>query len=426
MQAFTVLFGRSIFRLAQFVAFLIFARILSPEEFGWFGIITTAMLLAATLGSLGLRQSIAYEIGQRRLSPSEALGTALLVWPVLTLLSASVVFFIYGRDLPNHTTAQALGIIFVGVGGAILLMMLQGKFLGSGAISAFSLSESMPRVALMLSSIGLLLLGAVTLQNALWAHVLGYAVTLPVAFWLASRGIGRMALQVRKLVGMLRYGVIFAVNLLLITLCTRVSMFIIEHLSGAAAAGEFFAAVRVHEIFLEIATALGMVLFSNAARREEGTSVIGRSARIACWMFWAFMGLAGFIALAAPLVLTSLIGVKYAAAGPILQILALSLAPAAACKIIYPTLAGSGRPAFGTPIIIACLLANVGLTVVLVPDFGAIGGAVALVVGQYILFAGYILICRYRMDVPVAYFLIPRLADARRIARSSVRRFRRR
>lgn len=421
-QALTVLFGRGVIRVAQFVAFLIFARMLSPEDFGWFGILTTAMLLAATLGSLGLRQSIAYEVGQKRLTVGEALGTALAVWPLLALASGVVVFLLYGRDLPKCTPLQAAGIIFIGVGSAILLMMLQGKFLGDGAINSFSLSESIPRVALMLFAGALLLLGGVDLQTALWAHVGGYAIAIPVALWLAFRGAGRISIRLRRLGGMLRYGVVFAINLLLITLCSRISMFIIERISGPAAAGEFFAAVRVHEIFLEVATALGMVLFSNAARREEGAAVLGRSARIACWMFWLFVALAGFVALAAPLVLTMLIGSKYAAAGPVLQILALCLAPAAASKIIYPTLAGSGRPAFGTPVIIACLVANIGLAVVLVPGSGAIGGAIALVVGQYVLFAGYVLLCRFRFGLPVALFLVPRWSDAKIISQAVVKK----
>lgn len=423
-HAFTVFFGRGIIRLSQFIAFLILARLMTPAEFGWFGIITTAMTVAAMCGSLGLRQSIAYKIGQGKLGPNEALGTAFFMWPVLAVAASGLVFVLYGRNLPQVTTLQAAAIVLVGVSSAILLLMLQGKFLGEGSINYFSITESIPRIALMIFTVALLILGSVNLQAALWAHVCGFVIGIPVAVILAFRNSERWSLRLDEAGSMLRYGIVFAFNLVLITLCSRISMFLIERYMDAAKAGEFYAAVRVYEIFLEVATAFGMVLFSNAARQAEGASIINRNARISCWMFWFFIAMAVFVAVGAPVMVTLMIGEQYALAGSMLQILAIGLAPAAACKVIYPSLAGAGKPGFGSPVIVACLAVTSLLAVVLVPRMGANGGAVAVVVGQYVLFAGYILTCRLRYKVTVRDFLVPRGADLRVIVVATVNRLR--
>lgn len=417
-HAVAVILGRGAIRVSQFLAFLILGRLLTPAEFGWFGILTTAIALAAIIGSLGLRQAFAYEIGQKRISSGAAAGTALTLWPLMTVFSALVLFALYGHQLPSLSPVQAAGIITVGVAGSLLLTLLQGINLGQGHLSEFSLSDALPRIALAVLAVALALAARVSLQSALWAYVSGFALTAPLLMWLAMRGAGSLSVSFSNFSRMLRYGLIFALNLLLVTLCARLSMFVIGHISGPAAAGEFYAAVRVNEMFLEGANAFAMVLFSNAARQDRDVSVLDRNARIACWMFWLFAILAGVIALTAPLVITAMLGPQYAAAGPALQILALSLAPVAACKVIYSTLAGSGHPGYGTLILLICVTTNGALAIILVPAIHIIGGVLALVVSQYILFTGYVIVCRVRFKVPVRSFIIPRRSDMKMIARS--------
>lgn len=410
-QVLTALLGRGVVRISQLVTFLLLARLMTPAEFGWFGIMTTAITIAGLLGSLGLRQSFGYEIGQKHRTPAEAAGTALVLWIPLSIASAAAVFVLYGRQLPGISPLEAACIIFVGVAASLLVMLLQGINLGRGDIRAFAVSESVPRVALMVLSIVLALFGTITLESSLWAFGGGFTIAAPLVLWLALSGTGRMRASFRRLGQTVRYGLIFAFNLLLITVCARLSMFVIERYAGASAAGEFFAAVRVNEIFLEAASTVGMVLFSSAARQETNDTVINRSARIACWMFWLFMVLGGLVMLVAPVAVRLLAGSDYSAAGPALQILALSLAPTAASKIIYPTISGSGDPHFGTPIIITSLIFTGAAAFTLVPSMGLQGGAIALVGGQYLLFAGYVILCRRKYQVPFRIMLLPKWQD---------------
>jgi O-antigen/teichoic acid export membrane protein len=299
---------------------------------------------------------------------------------------------------------------------------MQGVFLGKGQIWAFGLSDALPRIALMVGALALAFMARVNLETALWLQVLSFLVPMPVIVWLALWRSGRLGTALRRLRPMLGYGLIFAFNLFLVTLNSRLAIFAIEAFTGADEAGQFYAAVRVYEIFLEVAAATGMVLFSQATRSRDVASTMGQGMRLSAWFFWLFLAVGVAVASVAPFLLALILGEQYREAAPILQILALSLAPAAATKMIYPLLAGTGRPYFGTPTIAASLALNVVLTVALVPHWGGTGGAAALVAGQYALLAGYAITCKRKLGIPASDIFNPRLISLmRRRAAPAVR-----
>lgn len=411
-QVFTVLFGRGLIRIAQLITFVLLARTLSASAFGWFGILTSAVALAATLGSLGLRQSFAYWIGQRRITQASAVATALLLWIPLSAASAVVVYLVSGADLPIGSQVISALIVFTSMAGLILITLLQGVHLGRGDIRAFTLGDTLPRVFLLAGIAVLAFSRFMTLESSLWAQAICYLLTVPVALWFATRSnTAAYRPEIGRVPGMLRYGIFFALNLFLITLCSRLSMFVIQYFDGADAAGQFYAAVRVNEIFLEASTALSMVVFSRTARHEDGRSLLTDSAKMAAWLFWGFLVIAALIAIGAPLLVEVVLGHRYAAAAPALQVLGLCLAPTAASKVVYSTVAGAGRPAFGTPVIAVSLAVNFIAAWLLVPVAGVTGGAVALVVGQVVLLLGYAFLLRARYRIPVRTFFLPERED---------------
>lgn len=413
-QILTVVSGKVLTRGAQLVTFVVLARFLSPEEFGWYGIITTSLALATILGGLGLRQSLAFWIGQQRMTAGEAGATALVIWPLLAGAASLVLMLTIGGSVVADNTAVRIALV-VSISAALIIDLLQGVNLGQGRIREFASVENLPKTLLMLGVLALAALGVASLDNVLWAHAGGLLLAVPVLGWLALRRAGRMRIRFRAIIPMVGYGVIFALNLFFLMLGARISMFIIEANFGSAAAGRFFAASRVSEILLEVATAAGMVLFANAARVDRSSPTISRNLRASCGMFWLFLVGAIAVVLAAPALVSVLAGDQYVSAGPALQVLALGLAPAAAAKLIYPTLAGSGRPYFGTPIILVSLLTNFALALLLVPEYSLVGGAIAMVVGQYVLFAGYVLLASRTFNMPVRDFILLRSDDLRAV-----------
>lgn len=416
-QIMTMVFSKGVIRVSQLVAFVFLARALTPTEFGWFGIITSAIALTATLGTLGLRQSFAYEIGQDRLTAGQALGTALSLTPIMVATGTGVLMLIYGDDIHDLLGGLGFWIIVLALFGAMLLMMVQGIALGHGDINAFAWGEAIPRLVLLVGVVIFGLVGLLTLSNSLWVQAATYLAPLPLLVYLGLKHGSRIGLAFRRLLPMIRFGVVVAFNMFMVLLCTRVSMFALERLIDADASGQFFAAIRVTEIFLDIATAVGLVLFSHTARSKDMKVAVSEAMAIAGWLFWLFLLLAVPIIFLAPMLLTLVVGNEYAEAVPALQILALSLAPWASHKMLYPALAGSGHPASGTPVLISGLALNIALALWLIPTMGINGGAFAFVGGQTALMIGYAIVCRIKFGIPIHSLFLP----PRKILKSGIR-----
>lgn len=411
-DAFTVLFARGFIRLAQLGSFVILARYLSPTDFGWFGLVTTAMALAATIGSLGLRQSTAFQIGRGQISAGEGVGTILASWLPLATIASVVVTIAYDWNLPGVSSSATAAAMFVGISCTMLIMMLQGVLLGRSEIRSFSTTETLPRVVLAVLSLALAVTGFASAITAVWAQAISFLLIVPVAILLSRSGTDGLGFRIDRIPSLVAYGIAFAINLFLITLCARISMFVIERIDSASSAGVFFAAIRVNDIFLEAASALGLVVFSRSVQEADTSRVVQKTARVACWMIWSFAAAAIVTAASAPFLVRIVLGNAYESAGTALTVLAIGLPAAAANKVIYPAIAGQGRPWFGTVVIFISLAVNTSLAALLVPKIGILGGAAALVAGQYAMLAGYIITCNRSFGVTIRSFLLPSSRDA--------------
>src|SRR5690606_25246818 len=160
----------------------------------------------------------------------------------------------------------AASAIAVAVAGSMLLIMLQGVYLGRGDIRSFTKSETTPRVLLAIIALAIVGLSAENVASPIWAYSAAFAVAACLGIRLALTDGSPLRPRLGLLGKLFGYGAAFALNLFLITLCSRVSMFIISHNFDATHAGRFFAAIRINDIVLEAATAVGLVVFSKAVK----------------------------------------------------------------------------------------------------------------------------------------------------------------
>jgi O-antigen/teichoic acid export membrane protein len=268
--------------------------------------------------------------------------------------------------------------------------------------------------------------GLLDLSTSLIVQVCGAALALPIVMYLAMKGSRSCRPRLDALPSMIRYGFAFAANLFLITLLTRIPMMLMGFWDLHTSAGHYFAALRVNEIFLETAATVGLVLFSRAIRDSDAAvSMPHQNSRIACWFFYVF-SLAGLmVALIATTLVTVILGDSYSGSAPVLAIMAIGLGPAAASKIVYSTIAGTGKPWFGTIAIVTALACTTAGTVVLVPEFDVYGAAVSVVFGQFALYTFYAVSSNTKFGVPINDFFVPRVEDGRSIAISIWKRLRR-
>lgn len=405
-QVATLIVTRGLTRGAQVISFLILARVLSPAGLGVYGVLTTAVLIATQLGNLGLRQASAYTIGRQTMADGEVGMTLLFLWPLLSAATVAGVL-IFNGDL-----ARQNGVVLpvaIAIAASLLLSLLQGVFLGRGEMQHFGSTDAAPRMLLSLFALGALALGAVTLKNAMWLFALSFALVAPFAIWLALKLARVRRLRLDRVPGMIRYGAIFAVSMVVISLNTRVGILILHGQVGETEAGQFFAGQRVNELFLEFATAAGLVLFSQSTKSGDPDQAITDGARTSAWMLWSFLGVSVFVVLFTPLFVRLVLGDAYMGAIGVIRILALGLAPAAVVKIMNGVVAGAGRPFLSAGLVGGGLVVNAALSYALAPELGADAAAYGLLGSQLSTMVGYVVVAKLLYGAPVRSFLLPHM-----------------
>jgi O-antigen/teichoic acid export membrane protein len=399
-----IVFGSRVgMRAAQVVSFVVLARVLSPSDFGHYGVITSGVLLVGLVGHLGLRPAGAHAIGQRIHSDGTVGATVLLAWPLLTALSC-VALWMSGLLIPSQLLTTQLAIV-VATAAILLIALAQGVFLGRGQTGHFAFSDLAPRVAVSVLTVLAWWLSGLTLEVALALFAASFALCAGPVVAMMFRGARDRRPAPSALPMLIRRGLLFAVSVTLVMLQGRIGLFFLASTDAHAAAGQFFAAQRATEMFLEIATAFGLVMFSDATRSADPVRAVSTAVRTATALFVLFLAIGLAAMPAAPWLVHALLGAQYTEAVPLLRILLLGLGFAAATRIMNNVVAGLGHPWMSAGIAALALAANFLMCAWLVPRHGAAGAAIALVTGQTIAASAYfaltLAVRQGRVAVPV-------------------------
>lgn len=405
----SVLFGRTAARASQFFVFLILARVLSTSDFGVYGVLMTTVLLSSTLGSIGLRQAVAYQIGRATLNHGSALGTILFIWPILSFFSVFISMLVAGAPIEGISFFATIVIYVFSVSGAMAVVLTQGLLLGLGRTSAFGLSDAVFPIGVLASTLLLYVSSYVRLESVLIGASISQLAAGLISIWLSGRGGWReIKIEISQVPNLVTRGFAFSLNIFLITLSSRLSLYLIDALLSKAESGLFFAGQRIGDMLVEAATAVGFVLFSDIIRSQDAAETTLRNIRIGAWILWLFsVGSIFIILLSSPLTVFML-GEKYEQSADILAITALAIGPTSATKIIYPTIAGQGHPTAGSPAILASICANLAICWFFIPIYGLEAASWALFASQAVLFVGYSIVVNRKFGIHWREILIPR------------------
>ncbi len=279
---------------------------------------------------------------------------------------------------------------------------MQGIFLGRGQTSLFAGADAGPRLLQAALVFALWLTNNLNLVTALVTFALGYAVFIPWVLLKTFRGADIRRPSPTEFYRMIRIGLVYAISLFLISLQGRVGLFFLDGAGKDAQIGNFFAAQRATEIFLDVATAAAVVLFSETARAADPQANFRVAVRTAVGIFVMFL-LAGVVmAVAAPLMVNIALGAAYVDAKVPLIILSLGLAPAAVTRVMNSVLSGMGKPWLSGGIAGLGVVANILVCALAVPRWGAVGASIGLVSGQIIACISYAVICRKMFGIGMA------------------------
>ncbi len=359
---------------------LLTAAVLGPGGRGEQAALVIAPSFLGGLASFGLHGSLIYNIKADPARERELLGNGILLTCFAGCVAVAVGWVAEPSWLHRYSAHT------VAVGRMLLLatpLIVVGWTL-SGAAEARGWFGLVNRVLYLQSLATLVLLGALALLHRLTPTTSAFAYVLPLLpmfLYVFAAIVRRMRPAFRPRPdlarGLLRYGVRLSGVDILGALSGCVDQVVIVALLPASMVGIYAVALSSARMLTVVQAGISSVLFPSVAAREIATIVrtVATAFRVATLLIAA---LAAVLALIGPTVLLFAYGENFAPAIGPFRVLLLAMVAENGARILYQIYAGSGRPALVTAFEAVAVALLVLAMLALVPGFGILGAAVAV------------------------------------------------
>ncbi len=377
---------------------------------------TAPLLLGLAVLTLGLPESLTYYVARRAVGLRRATKVSLGLL-VLAGLSGSAVIAVFALPLSaeDPTLAQLMTAAGCALVPALVVAGLRGLAAGRQmwtviALERFSGALIQAAALVVLFALGELTVLTATVVIALTTFVGGgvylYALFAMGAIRDDSTDVPKSGRpRVLHYAGAIWLGSVSGIAL------TRLDHVLITPLAGVAELGLYTVAVGVAEVILVFNRAVRDVMFTVEAGSPD-PSRLGRAARVST-LITLVLGLA--IAAACPWAIPVLFGPQFEGAFPVTLILIATIVLCNPASVAGAGLSARGRPGLRSFSLGVGAAVNVVAILLLVPPYGALGAAVATLIGNAVA-ASLIIIClRVAYGVSIAEFWRFRLSDVREI-----------
>lgn len=371
---------------------VLLARHLGPEHYGAYGAAIGLATLAKDGVMLGFDRMIRRDLASRPNEAGRIIGSSVTLGAVLGLTVALVLSALAGIVVDDEETRRLT---------LVVVWMALPQALFSCEIWFESTGQARPLV---------------WARNAVWltafacrlilisrdAHVLAFAITALVEWavtylavvWILDRTQDRhirYSLDRAQIAGWFREGWPAVLIVVLASTADRIMVVAVKNLAPSTTeAGYLNAALRITEIWWSIASIVGAVLLprivthqqSSAERADQTAQLYANTSLLVS------VAAAIAVTVVAPFAVPLLFGPAYAPAAIVLAVLFWS-GPA-----VFSAIARSqrwvaqGKLILDLPTVSAITVLQLGLTLVLVPRYGAIGAAAAMTGAQWFGFYG--------------------------------------
>ena len=377
-DTFSVLKSRAFKLVIAFVTGIVLARLLGPEGKGVYAAVQVFPSIIISLADLGVRQATIFQLGKKVHPEDEVVSVTVFFMVVSSLLSlaigAGVYFFV---DNPSFTLLMIV-LALSTIPTSLINSYSQGIFLGKEQIRRFSFTSWLPAFVRFVAI--LVLVGVVGLHvtGAILAGVIASASLAVYSLWLVSR---HSSLKIRFIPEiareMLSLGLVYAAALFVLGLNYKVDIVILQQLSSDADVGQYTQGVTLAELLWQLPTALSFVLFSKGANAKDPKAFSRNVAKLMrVTLLVATLGSAALFAVVG-FFIPFVYGEEFAPSVLITRLLLPGIVAFTVFKVLNMDLAGKGRPLLSLYVAVPSVVVNIALNLVLIPNHGANGAALA-------------------------------------------------
>lgn len=399
--------------LLSLTGIIVLSRSLGAEGQGVYATLLVVPLLLVNLFDGGMRQSATYFLGRKLEPDADILGAVILYCVMAGALGFAAA---YGALVFQSGNAHNPAIYFAAASilpAFITVSAVRGYLLGKQQIKRFNAALWVEKALYVVLLLILWALDSLTVLTAVLVTALSACFNAGQAAWYL---IGSLECKPRFAFGlvfrMLRIGSIYALALFLIMANYKLDILLMGWLSTAVETGKYAIAARIGEMLWELPGAVGAMIFARSANAGsltgEWEATACRAIRTSLWI--TLVGAVTF-GLAAPVMIPLLFGEDFIGSETMLQWLLPGMVLMVVFKLANTDLGGKGKPFVALAIMSLAVPVNVGLNILLIPEWGGVGAAVASTVSYTLSALIMIVVYARRIGRPMGEFLLIRKAD---------------
>ena len=378
------------------------ARYLGPEGNGIIASIMVYPTLFMSIGSLGIRQSTTYFVGQEKHSISEIYSAALSIWLLTSLVSMLCCFVLIQYVTKTDFLLVQVLLVLSTIPFSLYNTYTSGIFLGKKNIKEFNRINWVPAFLNLLFTF--LLVGPIPLgvTGSLIGSLLSVFFMAVVVFRKMRQQISfRINFNWPLLTGMLKLGLIYALSLFVINLNYKADVILLDQLSTKHELGIYSKGVSIVQYLWEIPMLLSTLIFSRSAASKNPELFSLQVCRLLRFAGVIILVASVVLFLLSGFVINLLFGPKFEASAMVLKLLMPGIFLLTIFKVLFMDMAGKGKPWISLTAMIPAVIINILLNIWWIPAYGANGSALASTVSYSVAALVFLFVYSKKVNIPI-------------------------
>lgn len=391
---------------------IIIARALGPEKNGIIAALLVYPSLFMSIGSLGVRQSTAYFLGKGIFTEEQIKKAITQIWLFTTIFSIGVCFILMRYFSKSGENLWLVILALLPIPFTLFNTYNSGIFLGKNEIGYFNKINWIPTFIVLIITSALVLWLSFGISGYLMA-LMGGPLFISCILLFKNKFINAFTFKYNwgVIKQMLSLGLVYAFALLVINLNYRIDVILLDRLSTAFETGIYSKGVSVTEYLWQIPMLLSTVVFARSAVSKDDR---GFSLKVAQLLRLSFLviGIASLVLfLLSEFIIVLMFGEAFINSVLVLNTLLPGVMLLTIFKVINMDLSGKGKPWVSLKAMVPALIINIILNIILIPEYGASGAAMASTISYSIAALLFIAFYSKETEIPIVTLISYKRSD---------------
>lgn len=377
-DSFSIGFSKIVVIFFSLLTSIITARVLGPEKNGIISSLLVFPSIFLSFGSLGVRQSTTYLLGQGVYSEEKIKTAITQIWLLTSLISLASCFILIKLLSKSNSDNLLIVLALLPIPFVLFNTYNSGIFLGKNDIKEFNKINWIPTAVIFVLTALFLLLFSLDIKGYFIA-LIGGPVSISLILLFKNKFINAFSFNfdLKIIKSLLGLGMIYALALLIINLNYKFDIIMLERLSTPYETGIYAKGANITEFLWQIPMLLSTIVFARSATSKNGREFSLKVVQLLRVAF-VFIGLGSVILwLLSEYVIIGLFGMEFFDSILVLNCLLPGVILLTIYKVLNMDLAGKGKPWISIYAMTPALVINILLNYYLIPLYGSTGAAIS-------------------------------------------------